>query len=138
MLLLKPKNILRILITGAMITWILGSCLDPFPLPDVSSGFLVVEGTFTDDPSENIVKLTFAGQVNAAATTVQDARVTVSDDQGGSLQFHHTGQGTVRRKRVFGNSRGGVGYASDQLGLARVGQACYSYLGGALPFNHHR
>lgn len=58
------------------------NCLEPYPLPDVSSGLLVVDARFTNDPDANRVILSFAGQVNEGGTPVSDALVFILDDQG--------------------------------------------------------
>jgi hypothetical protein len=58
------------------------NCLDPYPLPDVSSGLLVVDARFTDDPDANRIILSFAGQVNEGGIPINDARVSIMDDEG--------------------------------------------------------
>ena len=70
------------------------SCLDPFPLPDVSAGLLVVDASFTNDPGSNQVTLSFAGQVNQGSKPVQGAGVWITDDQGNRGDFRETGEGT--------------------------------------------
>jgi hypothetical protein len=69
------------------------TCLDPFPLPDVSGGLLVVEGTFTNDPGANMVKLSFAGNVNEGGLPVSGASVSVSDNLGNSGEFREEESG---------------------------------------------
>lgn len=83
------------LISGVLILLTRG-CLDPYPLPDVSEGLLVVDGRFTDQVSENRVLLSFAGQVNDGGTPIEDASVYIRDDQGGILDLQHTGMGVYR------------------------------------------
>jgi len=58
------------------------SCLDPYPLPDVSSGLLVVDARFTNDPDANRVILSFAGQVNEGGIPISDAQVYIMDEEG--------------------------------------------------------
>ena len=89
----KPIYRFNILFIVLLVIGILTTCLDPFPLPDVSSGFLVVEGTFTDDAAENSIRLTFAGQVNKIASHVYDATVMISDDRGNSGMYQYTDEG---------------------------------------------
>jgi hypothetical protein len=92
----KIKHRFNILIPVLVFTGFLAACLDPYPLPDVSSGFLVVEGTFTDDSAENIVRLTFAGQVNEGVSPVGGARVIITDDRGNSDQYQETDTGVYQ------------------------------------------
>ncbi len=89
----RPKFRINVLFIVLLVIGILSACLDPFPLPDVTSGFLVVEGTFTDEPLENRIRVTWAGQVNEAPTWVKEARVTVSDDQGNTELYYHSDEG---------------------------------------------
>ena len=77
---------LRIIIALALVL-LCSTCLEPFPLPDVSTGFLVIEGTFTDSPDENSIKLSFAGMVNEKGSPVTGAKVFVSDDLGNTGTF---------------------------------------------------
>ena len=58
------------------------SCLDPYPLPDVSSGLIVVDARFTNDPDANRIILSFAGQVNEGGTPISDAQVYIMDEEG--------------------------------------------------------
>jgi hypothetical protein len=58
------------------------NCLDPYPLPDVSSGLLVVDARLTNDPDANRIILSFAGQVNEGGIPISDAQVSIMDDQG--------------------------------------------------------
>ena len=84
---------LHIVITAVILVLFCNNCLDPFPLPDVSSGLLVVDARFTDDPDENRVVLSYAGQVNAGRSPVTGARVFVSDDLGNTGQFQEEERG---------------------------------------------
>ena len=79
------------MITTCMLVIICTSCLDPFPLPDVSRGYLIVEARFTDDPELNQVTLSFAGQVNLGGIPISGATVFVSDNLGNSGRFVESG-----------------------------------------------
>ena len=79
--------------TTVVLVLLCTTCLDPFPLPDVSSGYLVVEARFTDDPETNQVVLSFAGRVNEGGIPVTGAIVYVSDDLGGTGWFEESGEG---------------------------------------------
>jgi hypothetical protein len=79
--------------TIVMLVLLCTTCLDPFPLPDVSIGYLVVEGRFTDDPATNQVILSFAGRVNEDPIPVTGASVYVRDDLGGTGWFEESGDG---------------------------------------------
>jgi len=75
------------MITSCMLSIICTTCLDPIPLPDVSSGYLVVEARFTNDPELNQVILSFAGSVNEDGIPITGATVYVSDDLGNTGRF---------------------------------------------------
>ncbi|MCP4311041.1 MAG: DUF4249 domain-containing protein [Bacteroidetes bacterium] len=94
----SKKTVERLIHRIAMaITWSLAllctNCLDPYPLPDVSSGFLVVDARFTNDPEANRIILSFAGQVNEGGTPVSDARVSISDDLGNNGECRESATG---------------------------------------------
>ena len=76
-----------IIITVGVLSMFCSTCLDPFPLPDLGSGNLVIEARFTDDAEANRVILSFAGRVNEADTLVTGAIVFVTDDMGGTVMF---------------------------------------------------
>jgi hypothetical protein len=78
---------------AGLITLLCTTCLDPFPLPDVSGGLLVVEATFTNEAESNRVLLSFAGQVNQGGEPVSGAGVSISDDQGNTGAFRESEKG---------------------------------------------
>jgi hypothetical protein len=82
-----------IIITAVVLAMLCATCLDPFPLPDLGNGNLVVEARFTDDPEANRVILSFAGKVNESDTLVTGANVYVTDDMGGTVMFEESENG---------------------------------------------
>ena len=87
------KYITFALITSCMLAILCTTCLDPFPMPDVSEGFLAVEARFTDDPETNQVILTFSGTVNYGGIPVTGATVYISDDLGNIGRFVESNEG---------------------------------------------
>lgn len=91
----KARGIYRIRVTAMMILLLLlcRECLDPFPLPDVSEGLLVVDARFTDQVEKNRIILSFAGQVNEGGVPVSGAIVYVQDLRGNTYNFMDSGMG---------------------------------------------
>jgi hypothetical protein len=86
-------HIVHILITSVIMAFLCPGCLEPISLPDVSSGYLVVEARFTNDPGVNQVILLFAGNVNEDSNPVTEASVYITDDLGVTGWFEETEDG---------------------------------------------
>jgi hypothetical protein len=56
-------------------------------LPEVQSGYLVVDARFTDDPEVSRVILSWAGKAEEVSSPISNASVYVSDDLGGQGWF---------------------------------------------------
>jgi hypothetical protein len=81
------------MITSCTLALLCTTCLDYFPLPDVSSGYLIVEARFTNDPEMNQVILSFAREVNLGGIPITGASVYVSDDLGNTGWFVESKKG---------------------------------------------
>jgi hypothetical protein len=101
-------------------------------MPDVSSGYLVVEARFTNDPDVNQVILTFAGNLDEDSNPVTGASVYITDDLGTTgwleesedgkyLSQNHDFTGIIGRKYVLHiELAGGRHYQSDTCLLQDV------------------
>jgi len=81
------------MITTVTLALLCNNCLDPFPLPDLNSGLLIIDARFTDNPEENRVVLSYAGMMNEGRSPVNGARVFVSDNFGNTGQFQEDERG---------------------------------------------
>jgi hypothetical protein len=62
-------------------------------LPEVQTGYLVVEAWFTDDPEVNRVNLSWAGKAEEVSNPLSNASVYVTDELGGQGWFRESEPG---------------------------------------------
>jgi hypothetical protein len=133
----KPlfRHLIRMIIL--FILFVFNSCISQFiPSAGISSDLLVVEGLITDQPGQNIIKLSLSMPLGgrSIARPLSGGSVTVSDDRGNDYNLSETIEGTYVPDASFqgvvgraytlhvnsGPSRKNINYISTPVLLKKV------------------